>query len=127
MSPSCDRIATSASNPEAIARAWAPDPLYDSSNVTARPGPALPLGRECRQQTVVQHLADDRVGPDLEHVGVRIARRATAWNHQHQTAPSQYPQPRSRDSSSRIRHSSASSQRSRPLNFAADCSASDSE
>ena len=37
MSPSCERIARSASNPEAIERAWAPEALYDSSNRTSRP------------------------------------------------------------------------------------------
>ena len=50
MSPSCDRIATSASNPDAIARACAPEPLYDSLKSTDRPVFLLPLGLERRQQ-----------------------------------------------------------------------------
>ena len=37
MSPSSESTAMSASNPEAIARLWAPEALYDSSNRTVRP------------------------------------------------------------------------------------------
>ena len=51
MSPSWERIATSASNPEAIARAWAPDPLYDSSNVELAPG----LGSSTLPRTPAAH------------------------------------------------------------------------
>ena len=65
----------SASNPEAIARLWAPEPLYDSSNRTVRPVCRLPLGRERGQDAVVERLADDRVGPDRQRVGPPPARR----------------------------------------------------
>ena len=41
-------------------------------------GLALPFGFERRQQTVVQDLANDRVSPDLEHVGVGITRGITS-------------------------------------------------
>ncbi len=37
MSPTWESMAMSASNPEAIDRACAPEPLYDSSNRTSRP------------------------------------------------------------------------------------------
>ena len=37
------RMAMSASNPAAMARDWAPEPLYDSSNRTSRPVSAFHL------------------------------------------------------------------------------------
>ncbi len=43
MSSSSDRTAMSAGWPALMARAWRPEPLYDSSNVTSRPVLAFQL------------------------------------------------------------------------------------
>ena len=69
MSPSSESTATSASNPEAIARAWAPEPLYDSSNRTSRPVSAFHCAAKAGRSAVVERLADDRVGADRQGVG----------------------------------------------------------
>ena len=90
MSPSCDKIATSESNPEAIARACAPEPLYDSLNSIERPvfffHSALKAGTNPRSTT----SRTTEYAPIESLVRVRVLCLATARNdrtEQRQTQP----------------------------------------
>ena len=68
MSLSSESTAMSASNPEAMARLWAPEPLYDSSNRTSGRSCRFQLRGEGGQERLVERLADDRVGADGQDV-----------------------------------------------------------